>query len=82
MVAASPNIMIMYFIGLRSTTAIDLLHRPAVPIRIVEKDEAGVVERVALAGWARTADVEHLNFAGFHPALDELSVRGIDVRDH
>jgi dihydrofolate reductase len=57
----------------------DLLHGPAVAVRVAEEDEADVVERIGLRGEVLA---HHLDLADLHPSPSELGMGRPDVRDH
>src|SRR4051794_38222538 len=64
-----------------STPRGELLHSPAVAVRVAEEYEADVVERFpALTQRIRVA-AHHLDLANLDTAIDELRVRFGDVRD-
>jgi hypothetical protein len=44
----------------------DLLHGPAVAVRVAKGDEPDVVENISVAAWAQAVLVEHLDLAGLH----------------
>jgi hypothetical protein len=48
----------------------DLLHGPAVAVRVVEEDEHYVVEVLPVAGGTRPRSADHPYLADLHPALD------------
>src|ERR1051326_6878893 len=78
--------MTMYFIGgslalMASVASGDLLDGPTVAVRIVEEDEAGVVEIVPRSRWSRLTSVEDLDVAAVYSALDQLGMRRFDVVD-
>lgn len=50
----------------------DLLHAPAISIRVIEKKAPDHIQRLSRTGWSIASGVEHLDFTDVHALLRKL----------